>query len=59
MRIASLPMYDADPEAVDAWWQAISRALRVDDSVLTSLSAWVPVISYSPLTMSTALEMYL
>jgi ABC-type phosphate/phosphonate transport system substrate-binding protein len=29
MRRASLPMYDADPEAVDAWWQAIARALRV------------------------------
>ena len=28
MRIASLPMYDADPEAVDAWWRAISRALQ-------------------------------
>ena len=28
MRIASLPMYDADPRAVEAWWQAISRALR-------------------------------
>jgi ABC-type phosphate/phosphonate transport system substrate-binding protein len=28
MRIASLPMYDADPAAVDAWWHAISRALR-------------------------------
>ncbi len=28
MRIASLPMYDADPEAVDAWWRAISQALR-------------------------------
>ena len=28
MRVASLPMYDADPEAVDAWWRAISRALR-------------------------------
>ena len=29
MRIASLPMYDADPAAVEAWWYAISRALRV------------------------------
>lgn len=29
MRRASLPMYDADPAAVDAWWQAIARALRV------------------------------
>jgi len=28
MRIASLPMYDADPEAVEAWWGAIARALR-------------------------------
>ena len=28
MRVASLPMYDADPQAVDAWWAAISRALR-------------------------------
>ena len=28
MRIASLPMYDADPEAVEAWWRAISRALQ-------------------------------
>jgi ABC-type phosphate/phosphonate transport system substrate-binding protein len=28
MRVASLPMYDADPEAVDAWWRAIARALR-------------------------------
>ena len=28
MRMASLPMYDADPGAVDAWWRAISRALR-------------------------------
>jgi ABC-type phosphate/phosphonate transport system substrate-binding protein len=28
MRIASLPMYDADPAAVDAWWRAIARALR-------------------------------
>jgi ABC-type phosphate/phosphonate transport system substrate-binding protein len=28
MRIASLPMYDADPAAVDAWWRAISRALQ-------------------------------
>jgi ABC-type phosphate/phosphonate transport system substrate-binding protein len=28
MRIASLPMYDADPEAVGAWWRAISRALH-------------------------------
>ncbi len=27
MRIASLPMYDADPAAVDAWWAAIRRAL--------------------------------
>lgn len=28
MRLASLPMYDADPGAVDAWWRAIARALR-------------------------------
>ncbi|MEP6505046.1 MAG: PhnD/SsuA/transferrin family substrate-binding protein [Betaproteobacteria bacterium] len=28
MRIASLPMYDAAPEAVDAWWHAIARALH-------------------------------
>ena len=28
MRIASLPMYDADLGAVDAWWCAISRALH-------------------------------
>ena len=28
MRIASLPMYDAHPQAVDAWWRAIARALR-------------------------------
>jgi ABC-type phosphate/phosphonate transport system substrate-binding protein len=28
MRIAALPMYDADPAAVDAWWRAISRALH-------------------------------
>ena len=28
MRPAALPMYDADPDAVDAWWRAISRALR-------------------------------
>jgi ABC-type phosphate/phosphonate transport system substrate-binding protein len=28
MRIASLPMYDAAPGAVDAWWCAIARALR-------------------------------
>lgn len=28
MRLASLPMYDADPPAVEAWWQALSRALR-------------------------------
>lgn len=28
MRFASLPMYDADPGAVDAWWRAILRALR-------------------------------
>lgn len=28
MRTASLPMYDADPEAVEAWWHAISRALH-------------------------------
>lgn len=29
MRVASLPMYDAAPGAVDAWWSAIARALRV------------------------------
>ena len=29
-RIASLPMYDADPQAVDAWWGAISRALQAE-----------------------------
>jgi ABC-type phosphate/phosphonate transport system substrate-binding protein len=28
MRIASLPMYDADPAAVGALWRAIARALR-------------------------------
>jgi len=28
MRIASLPMYDADSAAVDAWWRAIARALQ-------------------------------
>jgi len=28
MRVASLPMYDADPDAVEAWWGAIARALR-------------------------------
>ena len=28
MRLASLPMYDADPQAVDVWWRAISRALH-------------------------------
>ncbi len=28
MRVASLPMYDADPPAVAAWWRAIARALR-------------------------------
>ncbi len=28
MRLASLPMYDADPQAVEAWWDAISRALH-------------------------------
>ena len=28
MRISSLPMYDADSAAVDAWWRAIARALR-------------------------------
>jgi len=30
MRIASLPMYDADPGAVDAWWQALARALQAE-----------------------------
>ena len=29
MRIASLPMYDANPAAVEAWWRAIAHALRV------------------------------
>lgn len=33
MRIASLPMYDADPGAVDAWWRAISRALRAQGAI--------------------------
>ena len=33
MRVASLPMYDAAPEAVDAWWRAISRALRAQGVV--------------------------
>ena len=28
MRLAALPMYDARPEAVDAWWRAIARALH-------------------------------
>lgn len=28
MRLASLPMYDADPVAVDAWWHAIAHALH-------------------------------
>jgi len=28
MRIASLPMYDADPKAVADWWRAIARAAR-------------------------------
>jgi ABC-type phosphate/phosphonate transport system substrate-binding protein len=28
MRTVSLPMYDADPQAVEAWWHAVSRALR-------------------------------
>ena len=28
MRLASLPMYDADPQAVEAWWRALSRALH-------------------------------
>jgi len=28
MRVASLPMYDADPAAVDAWWSAIADGLR-------------------------------
>ena len=29
MRIASLPMYDANQAAVEAWWRAIAHALRV------------------------------
>lgn len=30
MRVASLPMYDANPAAVAAWWTAISRALQAE-----------------------------
>jgi ABC-type phosphate/phosphonate transport system substrate-binding protein len=30
MRPASLPMYDADPVAVGAWWHAIADALRAE-----------------------------
>jgi ABC-type phosphate/phosphonate transport system substrate-binding protein len=30
MRTASLPMYDADPGAVDAWWRALARALQAE-----------------------------
>ncbi|MDB5820684.1 MAG: phosphate transporter substrate-binding protein, partial [Rhizobacter sp.] len=30
MRLASLPMYDADPVAVGAWWHAIADALRAE-----------------------------
>lgn len=30
MRMASLPMYDAAPAAVDAWWSALARALRAE-----------------------------
>jgi len=30
MRIASLPMYDAAPGAVDAWWQALARAFQAE-----------------------------
>ena len=29
-RIASLPMYDFDRDAVDAWWRGIALALRVE-----------------------------
>jgi ABC-type phosphate/phosphonate transport system substrate-binding protein len=33
MRLASLPMYDAAPAAVEAWWRAIARALRAQGVV--------------------------
>lgn len=38
-RIASLPMYDADRAAVEAWWSAISRALHAQgfDNVPSAL----------------------
>ena len=39
MRRASLPMYDADPEAVGAWWQAIARALR--DQGVADVPLWL------------------
>lgn len=28
VRVAAMPMYDADRDAVEAWWQGIARALR-------------------------------
>ncbi len=30
VRIASLPMYDADRDAVQAWWDGIARAMRIE-----------------------------